>query len=168
MYTSIALIAMSSTWLVNIPVSPSWERDYRVAREIGAKHQKPLAVFVGGGEMNWKQVTREGQPDADVSKVLSEQYVRVYVNAETPEGRQLAESFGLTGTRGLVISDRTGGLQAFRHDGDLSAQDLARHLTRLGSLDHVVSTTESNAPVQVQAPAYYQPPTMSNFGVCRT
>ena len=31
--------------LANIPVTPSWERDYSTARQIGEKTQKPLAVF---------------------------------------------------------------------------------------------------------------------------
>src|SRR5438046_6003696 len=118
MYSSIALLAMTACSLANIPVTPSWERDYSTARQIGEKTQKPLVVFFGSGSVTWRQLTREGKPDADIIKLLSEQYVRVYVNGETAEGRKLAQAFGLTGSRGLVISDRTGDLQAFRYDGD--------------------------------------------------
>ena len=174
MYTSIALLALSGTWLANLPTTPTWEFDYHSARQIVEKAHKPLALFLGRGDANWRQLTREGQPDADIAKLLTEQYVRVYVNVETAEGRKTAEAFGLSGTRGLVISDRSGELQAFRHDGDLSAQDLARHLTRFGSPDHLVVTTETNAPiaapvpVQAPAPSYYQPPTMNHFAPCRT
>src|SRR5262245_49052514 len=144
MYSSIALLAMTACGLANIPVTPPWERDYSTARQIGGKTQKPLVVFFGSGSMTWRQLTREGKPDADVVKLLSEQYVRLYVNGETAEGRNLARAFGLSGPRGLVISDRSGHLQAFRFDGDLAAQDLARCLARYGKPDHVVSTTEGN------------------------
>src|SRR4051812_30165651 len=161
MYSSIALLAMTACGLANIPVTPSWERDYSTARQIGEKSKKPLAVFFGSGNVNWRQLTREGKPDAEIVKLLSDQYVRVYVNGDTADGRNLAQAFGLIGTRGLVISDRTGDLQAFRFDGDLAAEDLARHLARYGSPAHVVSTTEGNvappAPAPV-IPATYQPP----------
>jgi hypothetical protein len=167
MYTSIALLAMCGAWMANIPVTPSWERDYNAARQIVEKAHKPLAVFMGSGDVNWQQLTREGKPDAEIAKLLSEQFVRLYVNTETADGRKFAASFGLTGSRGLIISNRTGDLQAFRHEGDLAAQDVARHLTRYGSPDHVVSVTEGNAPVAAPTNVY-QPPSFDGFGVCRT
>lgn len=168
MYSSIALLAMTAFGLANIPVTPSWERDYKSARQIGEKSQKPLIVFFGSGSVTWRQLTREGKPDADIVKLLSEQYVRLYVNGETAEGRNLARAFGLNGSRGVVISDRTGDLQAFRYDGDLAAPDLARCLARYGSPDHVVSTTEGNvAPPAPVTPAVYQQ-TWSSVGACRT
>jgi len=165
MYSSIALLAMTACSLANIPVTPAWERDYSSARQVGGKAQKPLVVFFGSGTVNWRQITREGKPDADIFKLLSEQYIRLYVNGETAEGRSLAKAFGLNGARGLVISDRTGDLQAFRYDGDLAAQDLARCLARYGSPNHVVSTTEGN--VAPPAPVTYQP-AFGSVGVCRT
>ncbi len=176
MYTSIALIAMAGMLANHLPVAPAWEHDYRMARQIGEKAQKPLAVFVGSGSANWRQLTREGQYDAEVAKLLVEQYVRVFINVEDPEGRKLAQAFGLSGTRGLIISDRTGDVQAFRHDGDLAAKDLARLLTRFGSPDFVVYTTETGAivptaAVPYQGPVYsypYQQPSLNGFGVCRT
>jgi hypothetical protein len=145
MHTSIVLLALSASWLANIPVTPKWEADYSTARLIVSKSHKPLAVFVGSGDASWRQLTHEGQPDAEVAKLLSEEYVRVYVNADTKDGREFAASFGLTGTQGLVISNRTGDFQAFRHDGDLPAKELAKQLTRYSSPDHVVRMTESVA-----------------------
>jgi hypothetical protein len=174
MYASIALIAMAGTWAANLPVTPTWESDYRLARQIGEKAQKPLAVFIGSGAAKWQQLTREGLYDAEIARLLTEQYVRVYVDVETPEGRKLAEAFGLVNSRGLIISDRTGDVQAFRHDGDLAAKDLARYLTRYCSSDHVVVTTETTIPPA--APVYqsavyqasYQQPSLNGFGACRT
>ena len=86
---------------------------------------------------------REGQADAGVQKLLAERYVRVYLDADTEAGRQLAATLGVSGQHGLVISDRSGGVMAFRHDGDLPAQDLARRLEKYADPDLTVKTTET-------------------------
>ena len=40
--------------------------------------------------------------------------------------RNLASDFGVTGSMGLVLSDKTGDLQVLLHSGDLSAVDMTR------------------------------------------
>jgi hypothetical protein len=143
-----ALIAFLAVWSNMSPqivhAGVKWEADYHQAREIGARLQKPLAVFVGSGADGWKQVVREGSLSAEARRQISERFVPVYVNAESESGQKLAEAFGLVNKRGLIISDRTGGLMAFHHDGDLELSDLVKHLNRFGDPDHIVITTESN------------------------
>jgi hypothetical protein len=142
MYTSFALFAMAGL-VTNNAILP-WELDYRAARQLSEKKQRPLAVFLGSGAVNWQQITREGAYDAEVQKLLLQQYIRVYVDVKTDYGRKLAEMFGLNEDHGLFISDRTGGYMAFRHDGTASAKDLVRHLNRYSDPDHIVVTTETD------------------------
>jgi hypothetical protein len=149
------LIAIVAAWTGAIPqIVPAdvkWEQNYVQARELAARLQKPLAVFVGSGAEGWKQVVREGNLNAAARRELHERFVPVYVNAETEAGQNLAGAFELANKRGLIISDRTGGLMAFHQDGDLELADLVKHLNRLGDPDHVVSVTETNDP---SAPPY--------------
>jgi hypothetical protein len=170
MYTSFALLSLASM-LSNIP-QPSWENDYRLALKTCERTQKPIAVFIGSGSANWRQLTREGQFDADIQRMLNDRFVRVYLDSTTPYGRQVADSFGVSAGRGLVISDRQGGYMAFRHIGELPAKDVAKCLTRYSEADFVVRATETDpnrpAPVAPQTTPsfqYYQP-SYSNF--CRT
>lgn len=146
MYISFCLIAMAGLLTNNIP---SWELDYRIAKQFGERQQKPLAIFLGRGSVNWQQLTREGKFDTEVQKALTQQFVRVYVDVDTDYGQKVAGLFGLGGNNGLFISDRSGGYQAFRHDGLLNASELLRHLNRYANPDHVVYTTETNQPAPV-------------------
>ena len=169
MYTSYALLSLAGM-LANIP-QPSWESDYRLARQIGERTQKPIAVFIGSGSVSWRQLTHEGQFDADIQRRLNDRFVRVYLDVSTPYGRKVADALGVSANQGLVISDRTGGYMAFRHSGDLPAKDVAKCLTRYSDAEHVVRTTETdpNNPTPVAQPTpsfqYYQP---SYGNYCRT
>ena len=146
--------------------SPSlkWEHDYRQARSAAVSANKPLAVFVGSGTEGWRKVVHDCRLDADVEKTLAEKYVVVYVNQDTDAGRKLAETFQLSGKQGLVISDRTGKLQAFHHEGDLTASDLSQRLTKYSDPALTVTTTESNSPAIQQA--NYANPFRSNCPFC--
>ena len=167
MNPSIALITLWGA--LSAAPAPKWEKDYRAARTVTARVQKPMAVFVASGKDGWKKFVTDGRLDAESKKLLSEQYVVVYVDRNTTSGRKTADSLGFTELPGLVLSDRTGDLQAFRHEGELSVADLARFLTRYADPGHVVYTTESNGGQVVT----YQPITPANyyapgFGQCQT
>jgi hypothetical protein len=170
-YSSITLLALLGSIAPQITkLNLSWEQDYRQARTVGTRDNKPLAVFFGSGTDGWKQILRDGPLDRDSRKLLSERFVLVYVNQETDAGKSLAEVFDLAGKRGLVISDRTGGLMAFRHEGDLELKELTQHLTHYSAPDYVVTTTDSNKPALVYtapAPVYQQPTFQSPFA-CQT
>ena len=165
MNSAIAVVALWGAVSPQISeLSLRWEQDYRHARAIGTREHKPLAVFVGTGAGGWQHLAREGNLDLASRRTLRQHFVPVYVNQDTDAGRQLAANFGLAGKTGLVISDRTGGVMAFRHEGDLPAAELVRQLERYADPNLVVSTTEGNAGQQVylaqaQPAAYpaYQP-----------
>src|SRR6185369_2281216 len=89
-------------------------------------------------------VTREN------GKLLAQSYVSVYIDATTEEGKKLASYYRMT--QGLVISDRTGELQALRLTGAVCAEDLATSLERFSKPDLVVTTTATTpAPVVIPA-----------------
>jgi hypothetical protein len=148
----------SLTMMVVLGLSPEigshslkWEHDYRQARSAAVSASKPLAVFVGAGAEGWRKVVHDCCLDSAAEKTLAERYVVVYVNQDTDDGRKIAESLQLSGKQGLVISDRTGKLQAFRQEGDLTASDLSQRLTRYADPAFIATTTESNTPVVYQS-----------------
>src|SRR5262249_11839992 len=81
-------------------------------------------------------------------------YIPVFVNTDTDAGKRLARAFEMSSGKGIVISDRTGALQAFWHEGDLSNQNLARYLQRYSDPNLAVRTTEMNPSQPV---SYYGP-----------
>jgi hypothetical protein len=128
--------------------SPSWQTNYAAALQKSVQQQKPLAVVFGEGTDGWKQLGG-GTLTAEARRSLAEQYVPCYVDAATAEGKALARQFGLTTPIGLVISDRIGAVQAFWHQGPLTADALVSHLARYADPQRVTYTTETNpAPVQ--------------------
>jgi hypothetical protein len=163
MFASITMMVLAATSPEIGSKSLRWENDYRQARSVAISAEKPLAVFVGKGADGWKKIVRNGQLDADSQKSLAERYVIVYVNQDTNAGRKTAEAFELSGKQGLVISDRTGKLQAFRLEGDLTCSDLSQRLTRYSDPTFVTVTTETNAPA-IQA--NYVNPFRSNCPFC--
>ncbi len=64
----------------------------------------------------------------------------------TPAGRDLARKFEVTSSFGLVISDRTGGHQAFWHEGMLTADALEGYLTKYADPQRPLVTTETSRP----------------------
>ena len=59
--------------------------------------------------------------------------------------QQKPRDFELSGGTGLVISDRTGQLQAFRHEGALDGADLKAYLERYGAPERAVTATETHS-----------------------
>src|SRR5262249_22257722 len=123
---------------------PSWSTDYRSAQNLGNEEGKPLAVFIGSGTAGWEHLSREGKLDEQANRILASRYVCVYVDTSNDSGKQLAADFDVDHPA-LVISDRTGRLQAFRHEGDLQGEDLVRYLKRYAEPERVVRTTETTA-----------------------
>src|SRR5438309_2297874 len=131
MYTSVVLVALAS--LVTheeLAMRPAWLKDYSVAFERGTAMQKPLAVFIGSGEAGWNEVSKDGSLGAEANDVLASHYVCVYLDTNKKEARQLAKQFDVTEGVGLVLSDRSGKLQAFRHEGELDSTELQNYLRR--------------------------------------
>jgi hypothetical protein len=159
MYTSIALVV-----LVGSPVAPGeqgglrWQTDYAQARKQAQQEKKPLAVFLATGQEGHGKVAADGKLSPAARKLLGSDYVCVYLDTGSQEGKRLARAFQVTEPTGLVISDRTGDFQAFRYNGTLSDEELTRSLKRFADPDHVVSTTITSVHERVS----YYPPQTSN------
>jgi hypothetical protein len=154
MYTSILLFALAPIAPAVDP-APSWQTDYPAARKIGAAEKKPVAVILAPGRKGWQKLSQDGSLSKEVRRILADKYVCVHIDTTNADGKSLAEDFEMADGLGIVISDRSGKLQAFRHEGDLADDSLVRYLTRYGDPDYVVKSTETNPPPRVSN--YYQP-----------
>lgn len=170
MYTSLVLVALAGSSLTTaVPVSVQFKTDYVAARKVGRSDRKPLAVFIGNGPKGWEQQTMEGQLSQETQQLLQANYVSVYLDTATAEGKRLAGDFDMK--EGLILSDGIGENQAFRHAGKLSSSDLDKQLQKFSDPERVANRTESNAREDVRyypapAPAlsgYYAPPSYSGI-----
>src|SRR3954449_651734 len=130
MRTSIGSLVLAGFLVAPLAASAqevNW-RSYPEAQEQGQKAGKPLAVFAGVGPGGPEQFIEEGALTPEVRKILADQYVCVYLDANRPADEALIRQFGIKRNKGLVLSDRSGEVQAFSHDGTLSASDLTRQL----------------------------------------
>src|SRR5437667_1632003 len=119
MIGSTILVAL--TTLLASPGTESlvWQKDYATALQRGKETGKPLAVFLGKGANGWQSMAKEGKIDAKTNELLAQKYVCLYVDLSEESGKQLADSFELHSTPGLVISSPGGAVQAYRHEGEL-------------------------------------------------
>lgn len=162
MHTSIMLVALTGLMApLEGAASPTWLRDYSQARRQGAAQKKPLAVFLSSGKESWGRRVTEGSVGAEVRRLLASHYVCVSLDTTTEEGRRLASAFEMPNGLGLVISDRSGSLQAFSHPGELSGAELARYLERYAAEDRVAATTETHTTGRTSF--YPAPPPTSSF-----
>ena len=137
--TSILWAAMAAAGLAPSTTGMPWQTDYGIAARMAAESKKPMAVFIGHGKTGHTALVTDGLGESE-AKALSTSYVCLYVDADTETGKKLATTFELT--EGVVISDRTGGLQAVRHEGPVSKSELNDYLTRYSEPARVVTTTE--------------------------
>jgi hypothetical protein len=175
MYTSVLLVALAGFVPSLTSREPVWWEDYSQACRQCQKIDKPMAVFVGSGSGGWNQLSRGGRLSDDTNELLAKSFVCVYVNAKSGHGQELATALEMPNHLGIVITDSTGRLQAFRHEGDLSSADLARYLQRYSDPQRLVVSTESvqrgEAPVRAyrsEKPIYGGPPPRSSFSIGRS
>jgi hypothetical protein len=153
MMYSLLLIALGGI-APSVPQEPIWIQDYSQARKLSQTQEKPIAVFIGSGQSGWSNISRDGRLDQDTAKLLAQYYVCLYLDTATFEGQRLAGALEMPQSRGMVISNSKGSLQAFRHEGDLGNEDLRNYLQRFSDPNLVVRHTESNPPVRsYSAPA---------------
>jgi hypothetical protein len=146
----LALSGMAAP--ADVAEGPSWLSDYGKAVKLQEREQKPMAVFLCPGKAD--KLCRDGSLNGEARKALADGYVCCHIDTATEEGKSLAREFGLSGSQGLVISDRTGQLQALRHEGDVSSAELGRYLQRYSNPDVAVRTTETNGGSRI---SYYGP-----------
>jgi hypothetical protein len=174
MYSTLALLAFSLP-MATQPGKVAWQNNYREARANGIAKHKPLAMFIAPGKDGWKKILAEGAFNANIQRILADNYVPVFIDRDSTEGKKTVAAFGLGDQPALIISSRSGDIQAFRHEGTLTETDLTVCLNRYSSAGLVVTTTESliNATNRVSA-AYASPaPAYQNyyapaFGGCST
>ncbi len=164
--TSLAAFALSGLMSSAVPAQPVWTTDYRQALSAASEFRKPIAVFITKG--NQSQLTK-GDGLGEAAKLLKDGYVALHIDTTTEKGRALAKSFDLT--EGLIISDKTGGLQALRHTGTVSPSELSGYLTQYVGTEAVMTTDYRTTGMA--APAVGQPypvqqqyaPAYRNYGV---
>lgn len=171
MHTSILLFALTSFAApAEVAEVPSWQNDYAQAQKLGTTEGKPLAIFMSTGKAGYNKLSRDGELEGEVKQLLTAKYVCVYLDTTSEYGKQLASSFEMPTGLGIVISDRTGGMQAFRHEGDLSASALKGYLQRFSDPSLVVRSTVSNPGNEERTSNYYNPGSGSGSqgGYCPT
>ena len=139
--TTTFLAAIMTLWSAvgNVPTS-HWQPDYWTAVHKAAETKKPLAVFIGHGKVEKTQLITEGGIGEVETKALMQEFISLYVDVDTEAGKKLAQSFEIT--EGVVISDRTGSLQAVLHEGTVTKTELNDYLTRYAEPSKTVTTTE--------------------------
>jgi hypothetical protein len=181
MHTSLLLLALlgpDAAPLTPAPEAPRWETSYAAAQAAGREQGKPLAVFVGKGPAAWERLTEEGKPTLKSRRLLAEGYVCVYLDADTPAGRRLAEALEVGAGPGLVLSTRDGDGQAFWHQGRMSPAELDDTLQKYANgtavlqtemLDRVRYATAAYTNGSVRPAAYAaQPTTTATYAVYPT
>jgi len=169
MYTSILLAALSTVApSADLAAAPSWSTDYFAASKQAAAAKKPLAVVLGTGEKGYDKLDRAGKLADEAKAVLAAKYLCVYIDTASPEGKRLAKVFEMPSGQGIVISDRTGDLQAFRLEGDLATADLVRYLERYADPERMIRVTETNRTSRTSSyePAPYSVPGFVTPGYC--
>jgi hypothetical protein len=142
MYTSIVLCALAGSLSAIPPANKvDWQSEYKAAKLKVVESGKPMAVFIGSGKDGWTKVLRDGQLSEGNRKNLTSEFVALYVDTDTAEGRTIASAFEIAG-RGLVISDRKGQAQAFSHSGDMTDAELAKTLAKFAEAKRLAGTTE--------------------------
>jgi hypothetical protein len=157
MYTSFLLIALVGIYPAPSEMEgPTWLRSYDLARKEGQKANKPLAVFVGSGANGHDQVSEDGQLSAEAQRLLTKNYICVYLNTDNPQERRLAATLNIKDKSGVVLSDRTGDYQAFNYPGTLRDDELTACLKRFADPNLVVRTTATSPYERI---SYYPPQT---------
>jgi hypothetical protein len=148
--TTLAAVALSGFLAPGASNAlPTWQSDYGKAMTAAAAQQKPLVVVVGKGETGYAKVVTDGQIPAEAAQLLAANFVCVYVDAETSEGKDLAGRLGVF--QGLVISSKGGAVQALRHTGPVTPAALTGYLTKYGDPNRSVVTTELGGVVPISA-----------------
>ena len=155
MTTSMTLVLVSML-TPSAATTVSWQNDFATAQEMAREQHKPLAVFLTSTP-GVEQIKLGASFSSDVYSTLAQDYVALVVNVDTAAGQALLPQFGMPKTGGIVVAERTGQYQAFRHEGDLIVRTFEDRLTRYAAPSFVYSATESNpgheaAPVSTIAP----------------
>jgi len=163
MYTSMIGVALSAALGAPVALAPAWQHDYGLARQLGEREHKPLVVVIGSGSSNWAKLSQATEQDETINPTLRINYVCLFVDTDTTDGRKLAQSFDMNGP-GLVISDRSGSVQAYRRTGEVPATELAQTLTSHADDTYVARKLNPPAAQPVNYSTSFYAPTFGGFG----
>src|SRR5688572_20207554 len=90
MYTPLLAITLT---LAAPTESLSWSTDYSAARQQSEKAGKPLAVFIGSGAKGYEKLSNSGELSGEIKQLLASNYVCVYIDSATENGKNLATAF---------------------------------------------------------------------------
>ena len=167
MFTSALVVVLFGLAEVGKSQTPLWMTEYWSAQKAAKEQGKPLAVFLAPGNEGWNKVSQRGRLSEEALRVLAVDYACVFLDTEKKEVRDLAQAFSVSDGLGLVISNRTGELQAFRHEGDLADGTLLRYLKRFADPELVVQETVTNPSVESPPPrTYFRPVFRSSMRGC--
>ncbi|MDB5310429.1 MAG: hypothetical protein JWO38_4631 [Gemmataceae bacterium] len=138
--TTFAAGVLSAVLSAGAVATPTWQTDYSAAMATAADQKKPLAVFIARGESGYTKLVGGGEIPAEAGQVLAKNYVCVYVDTDTAAGKSLAGQFDLS--KGLVISNCGGNVQALRHTGAVAPVELTSYVVRYSDPARPVVTTE--------------------------
>src|SRR5262245_32404171 len=136
MTAAMAALVGSLAWAYPAPV---WQPDYATAYAQSSTARKPLAVFIGHGPGGAGCVVSKGLTPEE-NKSLADKFVALYVDADSAEGKKLAGGFQISD--GLVISDASGALQALKHGGGVTHEELRGYLAKYADPNRSVTTTD--------------------------
>jgi hypothetical protein len=144
MYSSLTIIALGSWFsMASESIEPKWMTSYTEALQEAKDLERPLVVVIGAGRQGWHQVSADGQLDGAIQRILSRNYICVYLDTDKKADRRLAAAFEIPKGPGIVISAPSGTIQAFRHHGEIDDNELADYLRRFADPDISVETTET-------------------------
>jgi len=167
MFSSALVVVLFGLAEVSKSPSPLWMTEYWSAQKAAKEHGKPLAVFLAPGKDGWNKVSQRGRLSEEALQVLAAEYTCVFLDTERKEAKNLAQEFSVSDGLGLVISDRTGDLQAFRHEGDLADGTLVGYLKRFADPELVVQETVTNPSTQSgRSRTFFRPVFRSSMRGC--
>jgi hypothetical protein len=158
-YTSLLGIALEIVLSAAGP-TPNWQPDYKQARLVAAKENRPVVVVLASGSSGWNKLVSEGRFQDAFDLTLRSKYVWVYVDIDTEKGKKLADDFQIKSGPGLIISGRGGDLQAYRRVGAMDSKGLKEVLAKYAETERVVRRTETSgesAAVAIESASYYPP-----------
>lgn len=145
MYTALLLFALNGSGMApsaGVPDDLVCQTQYGTARAMGRSQGKPIAIIVGNGSAGWNQLVEEGSLSRRARNLLSQQFVPLYVNRDSEEGKRLAGSLDIHSETGIILSTREGSDQAFSHTGKMSRAELEETLDRFATV-RSISRTET-------------------------
>lgn len=152
MYTSMMGLAVSA---ILSSAVPEFQTDYRSAKALAARDHKPLVVVLCTGEAAWKGIVPQGGLNEQSLKTLHDSCVCVFIDIDTDRGQRLATDFEFRHGPALIISDRSGEVQAYRHEGTLTSAEMSDVVRLYATAEGLA--TQTNKQPSYSPPAYFNP-----------